>query len=548
MADSKSVILFTNEDIAAMSGVEGLKFSILKEAHRSNEAELLVARMAAISFLIPYVLSGKYLEIYLDQYGYKKDVLNKSWWKQFAHIRSSAASKYIKNSRYFAAAASLLANESDWESEAQGDYGAQFRLGLATQCSLLMSALHPDADHQFFRAAISEMPDYVRKKKHPTFKEVSELSEEESAQIQEICKDVLQMYSEYTTGTPEELIAQYISKKYAPKEQPLEGERIPPLRGIAPLNHIIPNNKITNLLSAGDIGFSENIDDFFSVRVSSEKAKKEIISSIMVAYEGENVQITGRRPFTEYDRNVYNAVVSLYVHGDPQHTMTPAMIYRAMTGRNDTSNPSPQQIGAVTKSLDKMRFIRVRIDCTEELKQRKVQLDGVPITNGMIDTYLLNADGARVSAGGHVVEAYRINRPPVLYEYSRAINQVLTVPSELLAIKEADDKGVYNTFVADNDSRIQIKGYMLRRIEGMKGKNSLHSNVISFVSYEKDGKHHPGIYEIAGKESPSTTDAKRIRDYATQALDFWKAKGFITGYEFVKKDGGKAITGVRIIL
>lgn len=548
MPDSERVILFTNEDIAVMSGIEGLKFSMLKESHTTNEAERLIARMAAISFLIPYVLSGKYLEVYLEQYGIKKDDLNRAWWKQFAHIREKASSGYVKNALYFSAAASLIANESDYENESAGDYGAQFRLDLATQCSFLMSALHPEADHQFFRAAIAEMPEYVRKKKHPSFSEVTDLTEEEWDQIQEICNGVLQIYERYTIGTPEEIIAQYISETYAPQEKPIESDRLPSLRGVAPLTHIIPNNKITNLLSAGDIGFSESLDDFFPVRVSSEKAKKEIVSSIMVAYEGENIQIMSRRPFTEYDRNVYNAVVSLYVHGDQQHVMTPAMIYRAMTGRSDASSPSPQQIGAVTKSLDKMRFIRVKIDCTEELKQRKVHLDGVPVTNGMIDTYLLNADGTHVAAGGHVVDAYRINKPPVLYEYSRAINQVLTVPSELLAIKEADDKGVYNTFVADSDSRIQMKGYMLRRIEGMKGKNALHNDVISFVSYEKEGKHRPGLYEIAGKESPSTPEAKRIRDYATQALDFWKAKGFIADYKFVKKDGGKAITGVRIIL
>lgn len=319
---------------------------------------------------------------------------------------------------------------------------------------------------------------------------------------------------------------------------------MPTITSSRPSKHIMPNNRMTNELSAGRIPFSLTDNEFWEFCVSSQKAKNKIFSSVMVSYEGDNVKTIGRRPFTEYDRSVYNAITSLYVQGDPQHIMTPAMIYRAMTAATDSTNPSAQQIGTVTRSIDKMRFTRACIDCTEELNQRGAQIEGEQITEGIIDTYLLNADKIQANAGGKSVAAYRINKPPILYEYSRATSQVLTVPSDLLAIKEADEKGVYNKLVANNDSRIQLKNYLLRRIEGIKGKNNLNNDTISMESYEKGGKHHPGIYEVFGKPSPSTKDATNIRNYVSAVLNFWKAENYIKGYCFVKT--GRTITGVRI--
>lgn len=546
MSENKTNVAYTNEIIREISGIEELRFSGMPDSISMNKAERLLSRMAAQTFLLSYVVTGRCLEAHLQQYGYKRSHLNSSWWKQFDYIRKTAASKYSKNARYFTAAMNFIAQTEDSSLLQAGDPNAIARYNLTFQCASLISALYPDSDHAFFAAAIKDMPRYVHEKKHPDFKPSPELTPEEWETVKNVCEGVLKIYEQDPSKDAAEIVAQYVAIEYLPHEEETAVDPLPILRSIAPIKHVIPNNKITNALSAGHIGFSENLEDFFPVRVSKESAKTPVISNIMVAYDGDKVQLSSRRPFTEYDRNVYNAVVSLYVHGDPQHVMTPAMIYRAMTGLPEASNPSPQQIGAVTKSIDKMRFIRVRIDCTEELKHRRAQLNGVPIVNGMVDTYLLNADGAQVTAGGHTIEAYRINRPPVLYEYSRATKQVLTVPSDLLAIKEADDKGVYNSLISNNESRIQIKGYLLRRIEGMKGKNGLDNDVISLLSYDRGEKHHPGLYEIAGKPEPSTKEATHIRNYVSSVLNFWKAERYIKGFDYVRT--GKAITGVRIIL
>lgn len=542
MPEKKIVVPFPNEILQEMSGIE-LGIDGIPDKREMNESERLLFRMEAMRFLLSYTANGKHAEDYLQQSNEKKDKLPPSWWEQFHRISETAASQYSKHTRYFVASNQFIGQENDEVLVNTGDPNAIRRFNLSSLCALLMSALHPEADHPFFKSSVGDMPEYITKGEYPVFTPSPELTDEEWKQVEQICKGALEIYRQDVNRDETEIITYYVINAYG-NDIVANDANIPRLNSITPHKHIIPNNKITNELSAGRITFSDNIEDFFNIRVSKENAKNPIISTIMVAYDGDNVQISGRRPFTEYDRNVYNAVVSLYVNGDPQHVMTPAMIYRAMTGLSEASNPSPQQIGAVTKSLDKMRFTRVRIDCTEELKMRRAQLNSVPIVNGMVDTYLLNADGAQVTAGGRVVEAYRVNQPPVLYEYSRATKQVLTVPSDLLAIKEADNKGVYNNFISNNESRIQVKGYLLRRIEGMKGKNALNNNIISLQSYEKNGKHHPGLYEIAGKPTPTTKESTNIRSYISSVLNFWKAEKYIKDFKFCKT--GKSITGVKV--
>lgn len=534
MKTIQTKIVDTNEIYREMSGLDNISFINTPEPVEMREDERILYRMVTFVDLWRRFSSGELLESYMQDCGYTKERFNATWWKQFKYLQENAISLHSKNIAYFMAVAQFILQPNDADLVQSGDTSANERYTLAQHCALLMSALHPEADHAFFKSIIGDMPEYVRKKEQPRFTQVQELTPDEFAEIEAICSAVLPIFKKNTNRAAVDIIAQYLAERYL-QIDPIEKEQpsIPIIHCITPTRYIIPNNKITNALSAGHISFSDNIEDFFLVCVSKSKAKKEIISSIMVSYEGENVQIKGRRPFTEYDRNVYNAIVSLYTQGDPQHIMSPAMIYRAMTGLPDNSNPSPKQIAAVIKSIDKMRFIRVLIDCTEELKQRKVQIDGVPVVNGMLDTYLLNADGAQFSAGGHTIDGYRINQPPVLYEYSRAVNQILSVPADLLAID-----------ASNTESRISVKGYLLRRIEGMKGKNALNSRNILFDSYEKDGKHHPGIYEIAGKPEPSPKDAASIRSFVSSALESWKKREYIKDYSLVKE--GKKIVSVKI--
>ena len=326
-------------------------------------------------------------------------------------------------------------------------------------------------------------------------------------------------------------------------ENPTDAQEIiEHLSSVLPEKYIAPNNKLANTLTKGIVDIGK-----ITLEVSKTGSKKLIETTCILSYEGDNVTLSGRQPFTEYDRNVYNAVSSLYVYGDPSHVVTPAMVYRAMTGMTDTEKPTAQQLAAVTRSLDKMRFIRARINCTEELKARRVTLNSKQINGGEIDTYLLTAEAVKVQAGGHTVSAYRIIKTPILYEYAAAVKQVLTLPASMLDVKEIDSGGrITSRSLPNTEARILIKGYLLRRIEGMKGKNGLSNPIIALFDYQRDGETHAGLYSIAGKPDPDRKEAQRIREDAEKMLAYWQATGYISDFESITER--KRITGYKIIV
>lgn len=314
-------------------------------------------------------------------------------------------------------------------------------------------------------------------------------------------------------------------------------EIIERLKTVPPDKFVMPNNKLANRITSG---FSK-----LELNVACRGAKKPISVICDLMYEGDNVHLSGRQPFTEYDRNVYNAVSSLYVYGDPSHVVTPATVYRAMTGLTDTEKLTAGQLAAVTRSLDKMRFIRARIDCTAELQARRITPNSKQINGGEIDTYLLAAEAIIVQAGGQTVKGYHIIKTPILYEYAAAVGQVLTIDKSTLDVKGIDSSGRITTRSLPNtEARILLKGYLIRRIEGMKGKNGLKNPVIALYDYEKDGETHQGLYSIAGKADAARKEMQRIRDDVEKMLAYWKATGYIVDYETQTK--GKKITGYKI--
>lgn len=330
-------------------------------------------------------------------------------------------------------------------------------------------------------------------------------------------------------------------------ENPADAQEIiEHLTSVLPEKYVVPNNKLANTMTRGIIDIGR-----ITLEESRRGAKKLVETTCILTYEGDNVHLSGRQPFTEYDRNVYNAVSSLYVYGDQSHVVTPAMVYRAMTGLTDSEKPTAGQLAAVTRSLDKMRFIRARIDCTEELKMRRITLNSKQINGGEIDTYLLTADAIKVQAGGQTVRAYRIIKTPILYEYAAAVKQVLTLPASVLDVKEISEMTVdgakkltIGARLPNTESRILIKGYLIRRIEGMKGKNGLSNPVISLYDYQRDGETHQGLYSIAGKPDADRKEMQRIREDAEKMLAYWAATGYIKAFE--AQTERKKITGYKI--
>lgn len=267
----------------------------------------------------------------------------------------------------------------------------------------------------------------------------------------------------------------------------------------------------------------------------ANKGKKNVIESYVLATYDEVDSIIS---LTEFDRQVQDAVSSLWEYGHESHIITPDMVARAMNHKTQTEKISPQFKGAVTKSLEKMRRIHIELDASEEAKKREAMLNGEPVTSFKIDDYLLSLKGIEVGAGGKTVKGYLMQSEPLLLTYAKMTKQLATVNAQLLDIKEVDKKGNITISIKNNEARVAVKGYLLRRIAVMKNdrtkKKPRQSNIILFNT----------LFEETG--IPQDSNAANTKKYAFQVLDYFKAMDYIKGY--IKRKNRKSFDAVIINL
>lgn len=331
-----------------------------------------------------------------------------------------------------------------------------------------------------------------------------------------------------------------IIKLYHEIEDIKNGKEIPQLRGKTLSSHTMPIHRLVNELQSGTLF---DYPDGVNLTVSKKSAKNPITTYVLATYDQpDGITMTGK-PFTEYDRQVSDTISSLWEFGDESHIITPEMVFRAMTHRTQTEQPSPQQIEQVIASIEKQRrYIHVTIDATEEMLKRGAEVDGKPIQSCKIDDALLPLRRMTVQTGGTTKTAYQITTEPILLHYARLTKQRVTVKAELLDIKEIDKSGkITSVSISNSDARIAVKGYILRRIAIMKNdrksKKPKQSNIILFDTIFKEA------------EVPQDQNAQRVKKYVFQVLDYYTAFGYIKGYTKRKKAGrGGGVDAVEINL
>nr|CRY93950.1 hypothetical protein [uncultured prokaryote] len=306
--------------------------------------------------------------------------------------------------------------------------------------------------------------------------------------------------------------------KFIKKIEKQKNNILPILQSKLPEWHTMPIQKLASELQH-DLINTGAVD----LIVAGKGKKNEITSYVMATYEQPDAITMTGKPYTEFDRQVQDAVSSLWEYGHKSHIITPDMVARAMNHKTQTEKISPQFKGAVTKSLEKMRRIHITLDASEEIRKRKITLDGERVDSFKVDDYLLALKGIEIGAGGKTVKGYLIQSEPLLLTYAKRTKQLATVDSRLLDIKEVDKKGNATTVsIKSNEARVAVKGYLLRRIAVMKNdrtnKKPKQSNIILFNS----------LFDETG--IPQDSNARRIKDYAFQVLDYFKAMNYIKGY------------------
>lgn len=283
-----------------------------------------------------------------------------------------------------------------------------------------------------------------------------------------------------------------------------------------------PNNKLTQEITSSAFPMGEAV----ALRVSKKNARP-VFTDVLLSLDKSKAQLSGGT-ITEYDKQVYNAIVSQYVEEIEKRervglTFTDRTIYRALTGHNEDVNPAPETLEEIAKSIDKISSIQITIDATNEMSlYGRKDNEGNPITY-MVKTHLLNINQVAVQAGGKVLHAYKLLDCPVLYQYAKLCGKGNggQVQSYEIALRNVPN-------VSQTTNNIALIGYLLSRIHTIKSKKSKATPVIRLET----------LFTTLGINAKDRTTTKRVRDNASKCLQYWKKCELINSFEF-QKEGNK---------
>lgn len=292
--------------------------------------------------------------------------------------------------------------------------------------------------------------------------------------------------------------------------------------------------------------FKQKPDGQFALRWAVNQAPEKatpVMTYMALSYEGAEGNIT--KKLTAFDKRVYEAISTRFYYWQQDNQqrplyITPQEIWRTMNGkssRDGKAKPGEAQVNRICESLDKMRFTRFIMDITAEIEAYKLSIDDERITNGRIETYLLNSSKVIFTTEkGNTVSGYRIGEEPILYTYNKVKNHLLYVPYEMLDTSD---------FTSDSENVVEFKGYLLQQIqlmknaeEGKKGKRFKRNNVILLETLYRDTGILPPEDRTEGKAYQNDTirqrEVRRFRQADRQKVEgilaAWVAKGWIKGY------------------
>jgi len=213
------------------------------------------------------------------------------------------------------------------------------------------------------------------------------------------------------------------------------------------------------------------------------------------------------RGFTSLDKEVHDAVVSLYAAGNK--VFSPAMVYRTMAGKNEASFVPPEKLREVTASIYKCMSSIITIDAREDAR-----FDGL---DAMYSQNLIYAKAVTLKTKGWEVSAFMLIDEPVLYKYAKIKRQIFSVPLHVL-----------DTPPSKTNDVIVLQGYLIRVVEGLRRTTKL-PNVVLYST----------LYELIGCQGAAKQKLQRIRTHVKSILNYWVEIGYIQGFTETTKDRAK---------
>ena len=224
-------------------------------------------------------------------------------------------------------------------------------------------------------------------------------------------------------------------------------------------------------------------------------------------------------PLDEFDRAVLSVCISNWIEGN--YYITPAIIYRGLTGkvnRKSDSKPSIDQLTAIINSIDKLMFTEFNPDVVESFEQLKyANGDEAKIKKSAI----LPCYRVELTINGQKSDVICFDRESPLFAIANLKKQLLTYDTELLDIPNQN-----NTIL-----NITLKNYVMRRIQEIK----LHklNPIITFDD----------IFTKCRIENAHREVKRRAREFVETFFAHLQTKKQVKNFELTKK--GNAFYSIK---
>ncbi len=309
------------------------------------------------------------------------------------------------------------------------------------------------------------------------------------------------------------------------------GEPEPELPTLPKYDFVYPTDFQQNLTKASSTLFSSknSLEELKQITIDVTPNKKGLTTTYSVNVDLSAPELKGVENITEYDKSVHNMAVSM-AKANKHGCFTAKQLATAlMYGDNPkNSRPSPQQIGAVTKSIEKQRHIDITIDWTEHIKLNNKGNLPEEVSRYQKKGYMLPVEEHIFTVNGKTLHGYQFIKEPPLYQYASSVGQIGQHPIKMLSVPVNLDQ-----------TKIVIRDFLLEEIAHIKNNPKTWNRTITVDR----------LLDVAGENSQTVDRIKKSRllKAVKDMLDYWKKEGYIIGYKENKANTtGKPIVSFTI--
>lgn len=285
---------------------------------------------------------------------------------------------------------------------------------------------------------------------------------------------------------------------------------------IRPKEHMINLTKANRKIFSNSVTAQQLKQVSFDVSPTRGRNKTPALFMVNVDLKG----IESNENLTEFDGGVFNSIVSVIaVNTAPVFTAKQIATHYYYGDNPSNSNPSQQQVGAVTKSIEKMRKADILIDYTDHMRLNGKLKEGERYA---VEDYFLPCKKHYITTNGNTFLAYELKNLPPLQVYAEDVNQIGRTDSRAL-----------NVPVNLDETKAVIRDYILREV-------SIKDDSICTIKTDT-------LLAVGGLDPDSSnyrTKRKRIMDAVDKMLAYWKSEKIIQSYSYTKRN--KSIVKINI--